>query len=75
MGQAKRRGTREERIAQATEARERADEAWREQERKRRLAFERLPAEQRERIEHEERRRNWANLRIAAMLNLIAPRY
>lgn len=75
MGQARRRGTLEERISQATEARERADEARREQERQRRLAFERLPDAERERIRREEQRRNWANMKIAAMLNLISPRY
>lgn len=57
MGQAKRRGNLEERIAQAYEARKRADEARREQERERRLAFERLPDAERERIQRKERDR------------------
>ncbi len=75
MGQAKRRGTREDRIAQAIEEREREREVIREREWERRLAFERLPDAERERIRREEQRTNWANMRIAAMLNLISPRY
>lgn len=75
MGQARRRGTFEERKAQAIEAQEQATESARERDRQRRLAFERLPDAERERIKREEQRRNWANMKIAAMLNLIAPRY